>query len=321
MTMRAAFRCLGATVGLAVAATTAHAFDLQGHRGARGHLPENTLPAFELAITQGVATLETDLALTKDGHLVLTHDPLLNPDLVRGADGQWVQPGTAVRTLTLQEVRQLDVGRLKPETAYAKTWATQQPRDGARMPALAELFELVRRSPRALRLNIEVKLSPAKPDETASPEAFATAVSAAVRASGFAERITVQSFDWRALTALKAVAPEIRTACLTIETERTNNVRPASGPSWTAGLKIDDHGGSLPRLVKAAGCSTWSPFWRNVDAARIADAKANGLATIPWTVNDAAEMGRLIDLGVDGLITDYPDRATPVLAAKGKTVR
>ena len=110
-----------ALVALAMAAVPAAAFDLQGHRGARGLAPENTLAAFARALEIGVTTLETDLAVTKDGVLVLSHDPVLNPDIVRGADGKWLSaPGPAINTLTLAEIKRFDVGRLDPSSKYAR---------------------------------------------------------------------------------------------------------------------------------------------------------------------------------------------------------
>lgn len=304
-------------------AAPAQAFDLQGHRGARGLAPENTIAAFERAIALGVTTLELDLALTKDGHLIVTHDPAPNQAIARGPDGQWVSADVKpIHAMSLAEVRTLDVGRLKPGSPYALQWPEQTPVDGQRMPTFDEVANLVKRTPRPLRLNIETKLSPLKPDETATPEAFVSAVVAALDRHGLQAVTTVQSFDWRTLRALKAKAPAIEAVCLTTETERTNNLRPAQGqPSWTADLRLGDHGNSVPKLVKAAGCSTWSPFWRNVTADGLAEARAAGLKTIPWTVNDPAEMARLIDLGVEGLITDYPDRAQIVLKAKGRAVQ
>ena len=134
-----------------------------------------------------------------------------------------------------------------------------------------------------------------------------------------AARTTIQSFDWRALLEARRIAPEIATACLTIESNGMDTVgRAGARPSpWLGGLDLAAHGGSLPRLAKAPGCAVWSPFWRNLTAENVQEAHALGLKVIPWTVNNPADMGRLIDLGVDGLITDYPDRALPVLAAKG----
>ena len=129
----------------------------------------------------------------------------------------------------------------------------------------------------------------------------------------------MQSFDWRVLAAIRRIAPDIERACLTLETPREDNLeRGRPGPSpWTAGLDIDEFGGSMPRLVAAAGCRVWSPYYRNVSAGVMEEAGRAGVSVIPWTVNEPADMEGLIDLGVDGLISDYPDRLRTVLAAKG----
>jgi glycerophosphoryl diester phosphodiesterase len=318
-----------ALLGLLLGASAhgACAIDLQGHRGARGLAPENTLAAFQVALAIGVTTLETDLALTADDVLVLTHDPELNPALVRGPQGQWIgEGGPAIRSLTARELESYDVGRLNPTHAYAASWSTQRAADGERIPTLAQLFALARdaRTPGGVpvRFNIETKLTPSGTARTASAEEFARALARAVAAAGMTERVTVQSFDWRALVALKRLAPGIRTACLTIESSGMNTVREdASGASpWHAGLKRADHGGSLLRTAQAAGCTIWSPLWRNLTAELVAEARALGLAVIPWTVNEPADIERVLDLEVDGLITDYPDRARAVLARRNVRV-
>ena len=295
----------------------AAAFDLQGHRGARGLAPENTLAAFRTALGLGVITLETDLAVTKDGVLVLSHEPLLNPDLVRGPDGNWLaRPGPPIHTLTLEELKRYDIGRLNPVREYARQLPSQKPADGERFPTLAELYVLA--GP-PVRLNIETKIDPAKPDEAPDPATFARLVVEAVRAAKAADRTTIQSFDWRTLVEAHRLAPEIETVCLTIESGGMDTIqRAAARPSpWLAGLDLASQGGSVPKLAKEAGCAAWSPFWRNVTTANVAEAHALGLRVIPWTVNDPAEMARLVDLKVDGLITDYPDRAQPILREKG----
>ena len=302
------------------AAGGAGAFDLQGHRGARGLAPENTLAAFSVALAQGVTTLETDLAVTKDGVLVIAHDPSLNPDLVRDADGRWLAaPGPPIHTLTLAELRRYDIGRVNPASRYAKQFPEQRAVDGERFPTLQEVFALAKASGRPVRLNIETKIRPTHPDETVDPTAFAALVVAAVRSAELAPRVTVQSFDWRTLREAKRLAPEIGTVCLTSETEGFDTVRRASSsPSpWLAGFDLAAHGGSVPRLAQAAGCATWSPNWRNVTPGELAQARMLGIAVVPWTVNDPADMARLIDMGADGLITDYPDRLRSVLASKG----
>ncbi len=305
---------------LAATALTASAFDLQGHRGARGLAPENTLAAFRKALAIGVTTIETDLAITRDGVVVIAHDRTLDPDLVRGPDGKWLAGrGPAIHALTWEELQRYDIGRLDPKGAYAAQFAGQLPSDGERFPKLADLFQLVRASGKPVRFNLETKLAPGAPGETTDPANFARLVMQAVRDAGMANRVTIQSFDWRTLREVNRLAPELPTACLTIETENNDNVRPDGerASAWTAGLNLHDFAGSVPKLVQAAGCATWSPFWRNVTRVRISEARALGLKVLPWTVNDPVEMGRMIDLGVDGMITDYPDRLRKLLADRG----
>jgi glycerophosphoryl diester phosphodiesterase len=300
--------------------TRALAFDVQGHRGARGLAPENTMAAYARATAIGVTTIETDLAVTKDGVLVISHDPFLNPDLVRGPDGRWLTAkGPPIRTLTLAELKQYDIGRVNPESAYAKQFPEQKPSDGERFPTLSQVFEFVKTSGKPLRLNIETKITPGNPDETVDAETFAMLVVDAVKTAGFTQRVTIESFDWRTLVHAKTSAPEIETVCLTIESDGMNTVQRSGGrPSpWHAGLDLAAHGGSLPKLVRAAGCGTWSPFWRNVTAELIAEAHGLGLKVLPWTVNNPADMSRLIDMKVDGLISDYPDRLRKAIADKG----
>jgi glycerophosphoryl diester phosphodiesterase len=301
--------------------SSADAFDLQGHRGARGLAPENTLEGFATALQIGVTTLELDLGVTKDDVVIVSHDRLLNPDFTRGPNGHFLPaPGPPIRTLTLAELKQYDIGRLKPGTRYAATFSGQRPVDGARIPALREVFALTERMGASdVRFNIETKLTPTSGAETADPARFADAVAAVVREHRMTARVTVQSFDWRTLAALRHIAPEIERSCLTVETPQEDTVRRGQpGPSpWTGGLDVDDFGGSIPKLVTAAGCHIWSPFHRNVDAQAMSEARAAGIRVIPWTVNERADMERLIDLGVDGLISDYPDRLRAVLADRG----
>jgi glycerophosphoryl diester phosphodiesterase len=309
-----------AIAALLAAATPAAAFDLQGHRGARGLAPENTLDAFSRALEIGVTTLELDLGVTKDGIVVVSHDRRLNPDHTRDADGKFLdREGPAIRSLTFAELQRYDVGRLKPGTRYAAGFSEQKGVDGARIPALTELFDLVRRAKADhVRFNIETKLTPTSGDETPEPEAFAAAVIKVVRDAGFSSRVTLQSFDWLTLRAAKKIAPEIERACLTIERGDGDNIqRGRAGPSpWTAGLDVETYGGSTPLLVKTADCNVWSPYYRDVTPHLINEAKALGLKVIPWTVNDVAEMKPLIDAGVDGLISDYPDRLRAVLSER-----
>jgi glycerophosphoryl diester phosphodiesterase len=305
-------------------------FDLQGHRGARGLAPENTLPAFARALEIGVTTLELDTGVTRDGVVVVGHDPLLNPDVVR-LDGKWLEKkGPAVRSLTYAELSRYDVGRLKPDSVYQKRYPEQMPVDGTRQPRLSDVFAMVRRAgARHVRFNIEMKLSPLAPDETLPPEDFARAVVAEIRRAGMASRSTLQSFDWRSLQAAQKLAPEIETVYLTAQQSFLDNVctGPASksplvaaadcGPSpWTAGFQLRELR-SVPRMVHAAGGAVWSPDYRDLDAAKLKEAHDLGLRVVVWTVNAPADIARMLDLGVDGIISDRPDLVRAELARRG----
>jgi glycerophosphoryl diester phosphodiesterase len=296
-------------------------FDLEGHRGARGLAPENTLAAFARALGIGVTTLELDLEVTRDGAIVVGHDPRLRGDIVRGPDGKWLEdPGPAVFSRSLAELGRYDVGRLRPGTAYAARFPDQVPVDGERMPELREVFALADRAAnRTVRFNIEIKTDPRDPAATPSPEAFADAVIALVRAAGLGSRVTLQSFDWRGLTRARVQAPEIERSCLTIQQLGEDTVGAGvPGPKvWLGGLDPARFAGSVPRLAQAAGCAVWSPDDRDVTKAALTEAHRLGLLVLPWTVNEPADMSRLIELGVDGIITDRPDRLRAVMTAAG----
>jgi glycerophosphoryl diester phosphodiesterase len=313
---------LAAVTGLLLAATAAQAVELQGHRGARGLLPENTLPAFEAAIKAGVDVLELDTGLTSDGHVVVQHDVRLSPDIARNGDGQWIsKPGPLLTSLTLKELQTFDVGRARPDSRLAKRFPQQQAVDGTRVPTLRQVLDLGRRDGNGkLRFNIETKLTPLAPDDTPAPHVFAKAVLAIVDEAGVRDRVTIQSFDWRTLRVVRDLAPAVPTTCLTAEQNWLNNLgigRPGASP-WTAGIDVDDHDGSPARAARAVGCAVWSPYHRDLSEARLNEAHALGMSVVVWTVNSEADMKRLADMGVDGIITDYPDRGAAVLAPYSK---
>jgi glycerophosphoryl diester phosphodiesterase len=291
-------------------------FDLQGHRGCRGLLPENTLPAFERALAIGVHTLELDLGVTRDGHVVICHDRALNPEITRDTNGQWLAAPVLVSSLSLAQIQSHDVGRINPASEYAKRFATQQPIDGTRMPTLDELFTRVKALGAAhVHFNVETKISPEKPQDTVSPETFVAAVLAVVRAHKLQARVIVQSFDWRTLALVQQQEPRVRTACLTAQQPWTDNITPRPGQGrWTGQVRSEDHA-DVPSAVAAAGSKIWSPYFGDLSSALVKKSHTLGLQVVPWTVNEPEHMQAVIDLGVDGLITDYPDRARNILAS------
>jgi glycerophosphoryl diester phosphodiesterase len=274
-------------LALLLSSLPAMAIDLQGHRGARGHLPENTLPAFELAIAQGVTTLELDVGVTRDGVVVVHHDRALNPDLARGPDGQWVRaPAPTIHSLSFAELERYDVGRLRPGSEYASRFKSQKPLDGTRIPKLEQVLKL---DP-DVRFNIETKILPDAPGDTLPPEPFARALIAEVRKAGVEKRTTIQSFDYRTLKVVEREAPEIATAYLTARRHSTE-----------------------PEKVHALGAKIWSPEFSVLNEGIVRRAKALGLKIVPWTVNEPVDIARVLELQVDGIISDYPDRVAAKL--------
>lgn len=287
--------------------------DVQGHRGARGLRPENTLAAFEIALDLGVTTLELDLHFSADGVPVVWHDPAVDPSKCRLADGAPADvpdPDTAdpaelgVRRLTIEQLgwyvcdRNPDPDRFPDQVAVPG----QLPGAGFRIVPLAELFAFVdaygvselksepqRQAASQVLFNVETKRVPADPEtiddgfdgSTAGP--FELAILADVAAAGLDERVIVQSFDHRSLRAVAATGATVRLAPLT--RDRVND--PAAYVEW--------------------GADIWSPSASTLTAELLASAQAAGLAVVPWTVNDPADMAALIDMGVDGIITDRPD--------------
>ena len=289
--MRRAVAALACCLSLA-----AQAFDLQGHRGARGLAPENTLPAFAAALSIGVTTLELDVGVTRDGIVAVHHDRALNPDIARGPDGRWLeQRGPAIHSLSYAELARYDLGRLKPGSDYARPFAAQRPVEGAHAPKLAEVFALARKAGnQTVRFNIETKLSPQAPEETLPPADFARAVVAEIRKAGVAARSSIQSFDWRTLAVVQAEAPDIATVYL-------------------SGQKFPD----APKKVGQSGGRIWSPNFNALDAAAFREARALGLQVIVWTVNEPAQIAAMLELGVDGIISDRPDLVREEMKRRG----
>ena len=252
-------------------------FDLQGHRGAAGLAPENSLPGFATALAVGVTTLELDVGVTADGAVIVDHE-------LRAPDGRpWVE-------LTLAETRGL-------------------------VPTLDEVFELAdNRRADGVRFAIEAKLDPAAPGESSAPDAFAGRVLECVTRHDMVARSLLMSFDWRVLVESKRRLPQLATAALAAR----DTLHP--GTAWTAGIPVgtpDPFTGELAGMAASLGAAAIGPHHAVLTDELIAEAHRRGLRVHTWTVNDPHEMEALIARGVDGLATDFPDRARGVLAARG----
>jgi glycerophosphoryl diester phosphodiesterase len=299
------------------------AFDIEAHRGGRALFPENTLPSFANALSMGVNTLELDIGVTRDGAVVVSHERKLNPDLARGPDGVYVAPpGTPFVRLLLDEVEQYDVGQIRPGSLYAAQFPDQHSVPGTRIPKLTEVFDLVRRSgDTAVRFNIETKIDPNHPEESPDPQRFVSALLDLAQTEKMSERIMVQSFDWRTLQLVQKQAPGIPTVYLTQQNGNGATIALDKATEWTAGFDPSHYGHSLPLTIKAAGGAIWSPYFRDVDADLIAESHRLGLKVVVWTVNQPDDIAAMIDIGVDGIISDHPDILRKVAGDKGIALR
>ena len=282
-----------------------------GHRGAAGLAPENTLAAFRKAMELQVDAVELDVQLSSDGELVVYHNYSLNPEITRQADGSWVRGKVFIKNATAAELKTYDVGRLKPLSIAALRYPAQQAADGERIPALREVVALLGSSggKQHPQLWVEIKTSPEPGDQSGDPVAVGDALVKLLRQAKFSDRVRILSFDWRALYHVQQIAPGIPTVYVTRIGGRVNNIqtgRPGPSP-WTAPIDLDDFKGSIPQAIRAAGGCCWAPHHRELSYSSLQEAHGLGLEVFVWTPDDDAEMRRLIEMGVDGIITNRPD--------------
>lgn len=292
--------------------------EVQGHRGARGLWPENTLQGFLDTAALGVDTLEFDCVLSAENEVMVHHDLYFNPELTR-RDGRWLSAASKpLREQSVKEIQQVDVGQIHPGTEYATRFATQKSRP-SRIPTLREVLRETKTRWPNLRYNIELKVDPLDSRGSSDPRALAAAVINVVREAGLENRVTLQSFVFEALRISAQLAPEIERACLTEETPaHKDKIQRRGGISPWTNRDIRSFGGSVPRLVKDTGCGIWSPKYQDLTQEKLREAHRLGLRVVVWTVNASTDIDGAIALGVDGIISDYPDR---VLAKLSKNTR
>lgn len=297
------------------------AFDLEAHRGGAALTTENSLAAYGRALDIGVSTLELDVQVTKDLHVIVSHDTRVNETNCRDTapafarDPLYPYAGKPWRLLTLAQVKTLQCG-YQVATAFPRQTAV-----AASIPELADVFALLKkRGADDVSANVEIKSRADDLEVTVPRDVYAKRTWAVVEAAGMSDRVTIQSFDWESLKQVYAIAPRARLVALS-SPDQLQVGAPDASP-WLGGVDVDDVGGSLVRAAKTIdGVVAVSPeFTFPVDAAMVAQAHAAGLTVIPWTVDQKADLTRLIDLGVDGIITNHPDVLRKILQQKGIAV-
>jgi glycerophosphoryl diester phosphodiesterase len=266
-------------------------FDKQGHRGCRGLMPENTIPSMIKALQLGVTTLEMDAVITKDKQVILSHEPFFNHEISTQPDGKLISPSEEksfnIYKMTYFETQQFDVG-LRPHPRFI-----QQQKIPVKKPLLADVIDSVEQYCTLHKLplpfyNIETKSQPITDNLFhPAPEEFVDLVMKVINHKGTAQRTIIQSFDFRTLHVLNKKYPLVKAAALIEDFDKRS---------------LDVH---LSELTFTP--AIYSPHHSLVNDELIAKCHAQSIKVIPWTVNDKVKMEELKKMGVDGIITDYPD--------------
>lgn len=294
-------------------------FDLEAHRGGRDVRPENTLYSYAYAIELGATSIECDMQLTKDGQIVMSHNPILNSDITRDENGNYIENNKYdIRLMTVDELKKFDVGVMDPNCGeyYDLHGKTQFTYD-AKIPTLEELMQLIQSyGDKNIVLNIETKSYPdpasAGYKNNADPKKFVEVFNNIVKKYDMENRVVLQSFDWQTLIEMKKLNPNISTSALWQEqpswgrdSESLRRYEKKKSP-WLGGLDIKDYQGNPVKAAHAIGADIISPYYTEISKQDVDEAHSLGMKVVPWTVNNEKDMNMLLDMGVDGIISDKP---------------
>ena len=294
-------------------------FDLEAHHGGRDVRPENTLYSYAYAIELGATSIECDMQLTKDGQIVMSHNPILNSDITRDENGNYIENNKYdIRLMTVDELKKFDVGVMDPNCGeyYDLHGKTQFTYD-AKIPTLEELMQLIQSyGDKNIVLNIETKSYPdpasAGYKNNADPKKFVEVFNNIVKKYDMDDRVVLQSFDWQTLIEMKKLNPNISTSALWQEqpswgrnSESLRRYEKKKSP-WLGGLDIKDYQGNPVKAAHAIGADIISPYYTEISKQDVDEAHSLGMKVVPWTVNNEKDMNMLLDMGVDGIISDKP---------------
>jgi glycerophosphoryl diester phosphodiesterase len=276
---------------------------IYGHRGARGVLPENTLESFKYLFENNIHAYETDILISKDFIPVITHDFRLDPSYTKDINDNWIEDeNIKIIDLTYDQILQFDVGTLNKLSKYGRKFINQKSLQNQKIPKLSELLKLTSDNiVEDLLINLEIKSTPIEKNLTPEPDEMVKIIIDEVSRSNLEDRIIYSSFDWRVLREIKERDSKIPRAYLTSG---------ARGKIYDKSPWLDftplHNGVELPELIKALGGSAWHPNYKDVNKELVQISHDKGLPVNVWTVNRESDMLRMIDYGVDGIMTDYP---------------
>ena len=287
-----------------------------GHRGARGVVPENTMLGFKSTIEMGINLLEFDVVLCADGVPVITHNHALHAPTFKHVGGNFIDHEPKVLDLTWSQLQCFEVGRLDSSTQYGQRFPDQLQFDGIKVPKLDELLAHVASlGDNNVYLMLEIKSDPNHLNNDIFRKKLVNEVIKRVRQFDLINQTLLHSFDWRILEECKSSAPEFPTSFLTQINHNPADVGEDS--SLSVGPNIKDFGDQVPDNVFEKGGSLWCPNVQDITPEALKRAKNLDLVTAVWTVNTVEEIDRMIEYGVDAIVTDYPGRVQQRLAVYG----
>jgi len=277
---------------------------IYGHRGARGNLPENTLRGFKFLFDNNISAYETDILISKDLVPVIFHDFRLNPNITKTNDGEWIIDDIKIFDQTFEELTKFDIGAVNKISKYGERFLEQKKLSNQKIPKLFELLELTSKNlSDNLVINLEIKSTPVEKKLTPNPNEMVKLIMDDVNKFELNDKIIFSSFDWRILNEIKETYPKISRAYLT--SEKKGKIYDKS--PWLNFMPLyDSDVNELPRLIKTLGGKAWHPKHIDINKDVVRISHKVGLPVNVWTVNEEFEMLRMIDYGVDGIITDYP---------------
>lgn len=302
-------------MGVFCALSNLYAFDLYGHRGARGLAPENTLPAYKTALDHQVDFVDMDIAMTRDQVLIVQHDLMINPDITQDKKGNWVQNKRIIKDLLLKKIQQYDVGHINRNTAYGRIFPQQLAYPGTSIPTLQEVIQYVKKRNPRTGFQIEIKTDPTLPNLSPRPEWIAKKLVKLIHEEDIGSRTQIQAYDWRCLFAIQKLDPTLATAFLTdtVQEKLMLDPNPKIAGQWTGGKLLKDYQNSIPKMIKALGGRYWDPEDLEVTPEKLHEAHELGLKVVAWSWAEKSgeinlsRIKKLIAMGIDGIITDRPD--------------
>ena len=292
---------------------------IYGHRGARGEIVENSIEGFEHTFALGIKAIEFDVLISQDKIPVLSHDFHLDPSMTKDEAGNWLKDTEfKIFDKSYDELSKYNIVSFDPESKYGKRFKKQKPVRNAKIPKLSDLFELAsKENNKDVFLNLEIKSTPIRTGLTPSPSDTVSLILKDIDKYKLEDRIVISSFDWRILTELKKLNPKILRSFLTLQQDLSTKKKTIFEDSPWLGKKFPlDDLFLLPKIIKSLEGHVWSVFYRDVTKQNIDLAHELGLAVIVWTVNRESDIVRMIDYGVDGIITDYPKKTQEICLSR-----